>query len=78
LALTKIKLEAVSLTDAQVIALEALNDLKELSKQSEIVLPYSLVVRDAGNSYDPYSNWSEGYDNGYNACILEVKQLNNL
>jgi hypothetical protein len=45
----------------------------------EINLPNSLVVRDAGNSYDHHhDSWCEGYDEGYNECILEVKRLNNL
>jgi hypothetical protein len=78
LALTKIKLEAVSLADAQVIALLALESLKELEKQSDVNLPYTLVVRNAGSSYDAFGNWNEGYDEGWNECILEVKRLNNL
>jgi hypothetical protein len=79
LALTKIKLEAVSLADAQVIALEALNLLKELSKQPDINLPYSLVVRDSEDSYDDDGDdWLEGYCKGYNDCLLEVVRLNNL
>jgi hypothetical protein len=52
--------------------------VQSIKNKPEINLPYTLVVRDAGNSYDPCDNWCEGYDKGYNACILEVKRLNNL
>jgi hypothetical protein len=52
--------------------------VQSIKNKPEINLPYSLVVRNAGNSYDPYSNWNVGYDEGWNACILEVKRLNNL
>jgi hypothetical protein len=38
----------------------------------EINLPYTLVIRDAGD------HWSEGYDNGWNECLAEIKRLNNL
>jgi hypothetical protein len=52
--------------------------VQSIKNKPEINLPYTLVVRNAGNSYDPGDNWCEGYDEGYNECILEVKRLNNL
>jgi hypothetical protein len=60
--------------------IEQLQDFAEhIKNQPEINLPYSLVVRYVGNSYDRHHySWCEGYDEGYNECIREVKRLNNL
>jgi hypothetical protein len=44
----------------------------------KINLPYTLIVRDAGDSSDTGDDWSEGYYKGNNDCILEVERLNNL
>jgi hypothetical protein len=77
LALTKIKLEAVSLADAQVIALEALNALNELSKQSEIVLPEEKEDLLTGPILSV--NVAQAAMNlGWNWCLADTKRLNNL
>jgi hypothetical protein len=52
--------------------------MQSIKNKPGINLPYSLVVREAEDSYDAGDNWCEGYDEGYNECILEVKRLNNL
>lgn len=44
----------------------------------DVVLPDPFKVQNAGNSYDEHDNWSEGYDEGWNECLAEVKRMNNL